>query len=66
MIADGLTVDEIAQQLQKKPDTVRKQLQSIHQKTATNNQVELMRLLQHVPDNRLLEHLQARLEERPV
>lgn len=66
MIADGLTVDEMAKQLQKKPDTVRKQLQSIYQKTTTNSQVELMRLLQHVPYNRLLENLQARLEERPA
>lgn len=60
MIADGLTVDEIAKALNKKPDTVRKQLQSIYEKTATNNQIELMRLLQHLPDNRLFTHLNSR------
>lgn len=60
MIADGLTVDEIAKTLNKKPDTVRKQLQSIYEKTATNNQIELMRLLQHLPDNRFFTHLYSR------
>lgn len=53
MIADGQTLNEIALHLNKQPDTVRKQLQSIYQKTSTNNQVEFMRLLQHMPDNRL-------------
>lgn len=63
MIANGLTVDEIAEELNKRPDTVRKQLQSIYDKTATNNQVDLMRLLQHLPDNRLFSNLHSQLED---
>lgn len=53
MIAEGLTIAEIAAKLNKQVDTIRKQLQSIYQKTATNSQVEFMRLLQHMPVNKL-------------
>lgn len=49
LLADGIAIDKIALQLHKKQDTVRKQLQSIYQKTATSRQPELMRLLQHLP-----------------
>lgn len=49
LLADGNPIEEIATQLGKKQDTVRKQLQSIYQKTATSRQPELMRLLQHLP-----------------
>lgn len=51
MLAEGYSVLEIAQSLNKKEDTIRKQLQSIYQKTATNRQPELIKLLLHLPTN---------------
>lgn len=53
LIAESKSLDEIAGALNKKTDTIRKQLQSIYQKTSTNRQVDLMRLLQQIPNNLL-------------
>jgi DNA-binding CsgD family transcriptional regulator len=49
MLADGMHLKTIADTLGVQYDTVRKQLLSIYQKTATNRQPELMRLLLHMP-----------------
>lgn len=49
LLADGKSLEEIAVMLDKKLDTIRKQLQSIYQKTSTHRQPELIRLLLHVP-----------------
>lgn len=51
LLAEGLSVIEIAESLDKKEDTIRKQLQSIYQKTSTNRQPELIKLLLHLPTN---------------
>jgi DNA-binding CsgD family transcriptional regulator len=48
-IAEGRTPKEIASQTGVQHDTVRKQLQAIYQKTATNRQVDLIRLLLNLP-----------------
>jgi DNA-binding CsgD family transcriptional regulator len=48
-IAQGHTPKEIAGMIGVQHDTVRKQLQAIYQKTATNRQVDLIRLLLNLP-----------------
>ncbi|MDN7182485.1 helix-turn-helix transcriptional regulator [Caballeronia sp. SEWSISQ10-4 2] len=48
-IAEGRTPKEIAATIGVQHDTVRKQLQAIYQKTATNRQVDLLRLLLNLP-----------------
>jgi DNA-binding CsgD family transcriptional regulator len=48
-IAEGRTPKEIANQIGVQHDTVRKQLQAIYQKTATNRQADLIRLLLNLP-----------------
>jgi DNA-binding CsgD family transcriptional regulator len=48
-IAEGRTPKEIAGKLGVQHDTVRKQLQAIYQKTSTNRQVDLIRLLLNLP-----------------
>jgi DNA-binding CsgD family transcriptional regulator len=50
LLADGLSVKEIADRQRTRHDTVRKQLRSIYRKTATNRQAELVRLLLHLPN----------------
>jgi DNA-binding CsgD family transcriptional regulator len=52
-IAEGRTPKEIAARLGVQHDTVRKQLQAIYQKTATNRQADLIRLLLHLPAHRV-------------
>lgn len=49
LLADGLSLKEIAGELDIQFDTVRKQLQSIYQKTSTKRQPELIRLLLNLP-----------------
>lgn len=49
MLAEGLTLKEIAAAQGIQHDTVRKQLGSIYLKTSTNRQPELVRLLLHLP-----------------
>ncbi|HYD76314.1 helix-turn-helix transcriptional regulator [Ramlibacter sp.] len=51
LLAEGLPVKRIAEIQGTQHDTVRKQLRSIYQKTATNRQPELVRLLLHLPHN---------------
>lgn len=51
LLAEGFAQKEIAQKLNIKHDTVRKQLQIIYQKTSTNQQSELIRLMLHLPSN---------------
>jgi DNA-binding CsgD family transcriptional regulator/PAS domain-containing protein len=51
LLAEGLSLKQIAQVQGTQHDTVRKQLRSIYQKTATNRQPELIRLLLHLPHN---------------
>jgi DNA-binding CsgD family transcriptional regulator len=51
LLAEGLSLKQIAQAQGTQPETVRKQLRSIYQKTATNRQPELIRLLLHLPHN---------------
>lgn len=51
LLAEGLSLKQIAQAQGTQHDTVRKQLRSIYQKTATNRQPELIRLLLHLPHN---------------
>ncbi|MCD2516851.1 helix-turn-helix transcriptional regulator [Massilia sp. G4R7] len=48
-LADGMPPRAIAEKLGVQYDTVRKQLLSIYQKTATNRQPELVRLLMNLP-----------------
>jgi DNA-binding CsgD family transcriptional regulator/PAS domain-containing protein len=50
-LAEGRSLKEIARLHGTQHDTVRKQLRSIYQKTATNRQPELVRLLLHLPHN---------------
>jgi DNA-binding CsgD family transcriptional regulator len=49
LLADGMPLKSIAEMLGVQYDTVRKQLLSIYQKTATNRQPDLVRLLLHLP-----------------
>jgi DNA-binding CsgD family transcriptional regulator len=49
LLAEGLSLKEIATAQGTQHDTVRKQLRSIYQKTSTNRQPELIRLLLHLP-----------------
>lgn len=51
LLAEGLAVKEIAKAQGTQVETVRKQLRSIFEKTATNRQPELIRLLLHLPHN---------------
>jgi DNA-binding CsgD family transcriptional regulator/PAS domain-containing protein len=51
MLAEGLSLKEIADAQGTQHETVRKQLRSIYQKTSTNRQPELVRLLLHLPNN---------------
>ena len=51
LLAEGLSLKRIAQVQGTQHDTVRKQLRSIYQKTSTNRQPELIRLLLHLPHN---------------
>ena len=53
MLADGMPLKTIADLLGVQYDTVRKQLLSIYQKTATNRQPELVRLLMNLPASAL-------------
>jgi len=48
-LAEGMSPKEIATRVGVQHDTVRKQLQSIYQKTSTNRQPDLIRLLLHLP-----------------
>lgn len=50
LLAEGLTLKEIARQQGTQHETVRKQLRSIYIKTATNRQPDLVRLLLHLPN----------------
>jgi DNA-binding CsgD family transcriptional regulator len=54
LLAEGLSLKQIAQVQGTQHDTVRKQLRAIYQKTATNRQPELVRLLLHLPHNAAL------------
>ena len=63
-IAQGRTTKEIASQIGVQHDTVRKQLQAIYQKTATNRQVDLIRLLLNLPAHPA-PRLKPGLETRP-
>jgi DNA-binding CsgD family transcriptional regulator len=51
LLAEGLSLKQIAQVQGTQHETVRKQLRSIYQKTSTNRQPELIRLLLHLPHN---------------
>lgn len=51
LLAEGLSLKQIAHEQGTQHDTVRKQLRSIYQKTSTNRQPELIRLLLHLPHN---------------
>lgn len=51
LLAEGYAQKDIANKLGIKHDTVRKQLQSIYQKTSTNQQSDLVRLMLHLPSN---------------
>lgn len=59
MLADGMPLKTIADLLGVQYDTVRKQLLSIYQKTATNRQPELVRLLMNLPSSALQRALKA-------
>lgn len=63
LLADGMPPKSIADTLGVQYDTVRKQLLSIYQKTATNRQPELVRLLLQLPATAVRRELaaQARL-----
>lgn len=51
LLAEGLAPKEIADRLGTRFDTVRKQLRAIYQKTSTNRQPDLIRLLLNLPHN---------------
>jgi DNA-binding CsgD family transcriptional regulator len=51
LLAEGLSLKQIAETQGTQHETVRKQLRSIYQKTSTNRQPELVRLLLHLPHN---------------
>lgn len=53
LLAEGLSLKQIADMQGTQHDTVRKQLRSIYEKTSTNRQPELIRLLLHLPHNAL-------------
>jgi DNA-binding CsgD family transcriptional regulator len=55
MLAEGMSLKEIAVAQGTQHDTVRKQLRSIYQKTSTNRQPELIRLLLHLPQTAVQE-----------
>ncbi|KQT10381.1 helix-turn-helix transcriptional regulator [Ramlibacter sp. Leaf400] len=55
LLAEGLSLKQIADAQGTQHETVRKQLQSIYQKTSTNRQPELVRLLLHLPHNAVYE-----------
>ena len=59
MLADGMPLKVIADALGVQYDTVRKQLLSIYQKTATNRQPELVRLLMNLPASAVQRALKA-------
>ena len=59
LLADGLPLKSIADTLGVQYDTVRKQLMSIYQKTATNRQPELVRLLMNLPASAVQRALKA-------
>ena len=59
LLADGLPLKSIADTLGVQYDTVRKQLVSIYQKTATNRQPELVRLLMNLPASAVQRALKA-------
>lgn len=49
LLAEGLTLKEIALTVQSQPDTVRKHLRCVFGKTGTGRQLDLVRLLLHLP-----------------
>lgn len=51
LVAEGISQKDIAKRLDLQPDTIRKQLQVIYQKTNTHQQTELMRLMLNIPSN---------------
>lgn len=51
LLAEGMSLKQIADVQGTQHDTVRKQLRSIYEKTSTNRQPELIRLLLHLPHN---------------
>jgi len=53
LLAQGLSLKEIAALQGTQHETVRKQLKSIYQKTSTNRQPDLIRLLLHLPHQAL-------------
>jgi DNA-binding CsgD family transcriptional regulator len=55
LLAEGRSLKEIAEQQGTQHETVRKQLRSIYQKTATNRQPDLVRLLLHLPQTAVQE-----------
>ncbi len=59
LLADGMPLKSIAETLGVQYDTVRKQLMSIYQKTATNRQPELVRLLMNLPASAVQRALKA-------
>lgn len=59
LLADGMPLKSIAETLGVQYDTVRKQLMSIYQKTATNRQPELVRLLMNLPASAVERALKA-------
>lgn len=59
LLADGVPLKSIAETLGVQYDTVRKQLMSIYQKTATNRQPELVRLLMNLPASAVQRALNA-------
>jgi DNA-binding CsgD family transcriptional regulator len=59
LLADGMPLKDIAATLGVRYDTVRKQLMSIYQKTSTNRQPELVRLLMNLPASAMRSALEA-------
>jgi len=59
LLADGMPLKDIAATLGVRYDTVRKQLMSIYQKTSTNRQPELVRLLMNLPASAVRSALEA-------
>ena len=59
LLADGMPLRDIAATLGVQYDTVRKQLMSIYQKTSTNRQPELVRLLMNLPASAVQRALEA-------
>lgn len=51
MLADGDSLKEIAIKIGVQHETIRKQLQSVYRKTATNRQSSLMKLMLNLPEN---------------